>query len=67
LAVGAAAAESAGEAEAAATLYLRAGRSAAAQSDPDTARPWLEKARQLTRDPATEAAAAAVLASLQPD
>ena len=38
----------AGERELAADLYLRAGRSAAAQSDAATARPWLERALALT-------------------
>ena len=65
LAVAGSAAERSGEAEAAADLYLRAGRSAAAQSDAATARPWLEQARKLTRDPATDAAAALALANLE--
>ena len=64
LAVAAAAAEQAGERELAADLYLRAGRSAAAQSDAVTARPWLERALGLTPDDATEDAAEAALAGL---
>jgi hypothetical protein len=47
------AAERAGDTEGAADLYLRAGRSAAAQSDPATARPWLEQALRLTHKPET--------------
>jgi predicted ATPase len=49
----------------AADLYLRAGRSAAAQSDAGTARPWLERALSLTRDSSTEEAARTALAGLQ--
>ena len=64
LAVAALAAERAGERELAADLYLRAGRSAAAQSDAGTARPWLERALSLTSDDATEQAAEAALAGL---
>jgi len=64
LAVAALAAERAGERELAADLYLRAGRSAAAQSDAGTARPWLERALSLTTDDATEQAAEAALAGL---
>lgn len=59
LAVATLAAERAGDSEAAANLYLRAGRSAAAQSDSGTARPWLERVLGLTRDADTEAAARA--------
>lgn len=65
LAVAGSAAERAGDSEAAADLYLRAGRSAAAQSDPATARRWLEQAMKLTGDPAVRAAASNALASLQ--
>jgi hypothetical protein len=65
LAVAGFAAERSGEPQAAANLYLRAGRSAAAQSDPVTARLWLEQALKLTSDPATSAAASGALASLQ--
>ena len=64
LAVAAQATERAGERELAADLYLRAGRSAAAQSDAGTARPWLERALSLTDDDATEQAAEAALAGL---
>lgn len=64
LAVAALAAEQSGDRELAADLYLRAGRSAAAQSDVDTARPWLERALSLTDDEATEQAAEAALAGL---
>ena len=64
LAVAALAAERAGEQELAADLYLRAGRSAAAQSDAATARPWLQRALSLTEDDATEQAAEAALAGL---
>ena len=65
LAVAGLAAEQAGERELAADLYLRAGRSAAAQSDAGTARPWLERALSLTQDSSTEKAARAALAGLQ--
>jgi hypothetical protein len=44
----------------AADLYLRAGRSAAAQGDTTIARTWLAKVRDLARDPAVRAAATAV-------
>jgi hypothetical protein len=64
LALSAAAAERAGEREAAADLYLRAGRSAAAQSDAETARPWLERALNLTRDSSTRDAAELALTQL---
>jgi hypothetical protein len=64
LAVAALAAERAGELEPAADLYLRAGRSAAVQSDPETARPWLEKALALTKDDDTELAARTALEQL---
>jgi hypothetical protein len=64
LAVAAQAAERSGDREGAADLYLRAGRSAAAQSDADTARPWLERALSLTDDEATQQAAEAALAGL---
>jgi hypothetical protein len=64
LAVAALAAERADERELASDLYLRAGRSAAAQSDAATARPWLERALSLTGDDATKQAAEAALAGL---
>ena len=64
LAVAALAAERAGELEPAADLYLRAGRSAAVQSDAATARPWLEKALALTKDADTALAARTALQQL---
>jgi hypothetical protein len=67
LAVAGLAAERAGDAEGAADLYLRAGRSAAAQSDPATARPLLQRAEKLTGNPATKAEAAQALANLSDD
>lgn len=57
LAVAGLAAERAGETEAAADLYLRAGRSAAAQADADTAKPWLLHVLELTRNSSTAEAA----------
>jgi enoyl-CoA hydratase/carnithine racemase len=54
----------AGDPKAAADLFWRAGRSAAAQSDAGTARPWLERALRLTNDDATEQAAEEALAGL---
>ncbi len=50
------AARAAGQAEDAADLYLRAGRSAAAQGDPDHARLWLQQAMTLTASPSLRAA-----------
>ena len=64
LAVAGLAAERAGAREEAAGLYLRAGRSAAAQADADTARPWLQHVLELTQDAATEEAAKLALDSL---
>lgn len=64
LSVAGRAAEQAGDNEAAADFYLRAGRSAAAQGDAATARPWLEKTRELSRDPAIDEAAERALATL---
>jgi hypothetical protein len=64
LAVAALAAERAGDAEGAADLYLRAGRSAAAQSDSATARPLLQRAEKLTGNPATKSEAALALSNL---
>jgi len=52
------------DADAAADLYLRAGRSAAGQGDTATAKAWLGEARDLAHDPAVLAAAAAELRSL---
>lgn len=65
LAVAGLAAERAGETEAAADLYLRAGRSAAAQADADTAKPWLQHVLKLTRDSSTAEAANLALDSLE--
>jgi hypothetical protein len=65
LAVAALAAERAGEREAAADLYLRAGRSAAAQADADTARPWLRRVLMLTEDSAAAEAARLALETLE--
>lgn len=68
LSVAADAAERGGDTAGAADLYLRAGRSAAAQHDPVQARPWLEQALHLARDPAVRAASQEALDSLdQPD
>ncbi|HET6160055.1 MAG TPA: hypothetical protein VFE34_17045 [Dongiaceae bacterium] len=64
LSVAAIAAERAGDTEGAADLYLRAGRSAAAQSDPVTARLWLDQALRLTRNPGTAEAVSAALTFL---
>lgn len=64
LAVAAAAAEQSGERELAADLYLRAGRSAAAQSDTSPARLWLERALRLTKDDATKDAVETALTGL---
>lgn len=64
LAVAGLAAERAGDTEAAAGLYLRAGRSAAAQADADTAKPWLQHVLELTRDASTVEAANLALDSL---
>ena len=65
LAVAGLATERAGERELAADLYLRAGRSAAAQSDAETAKPWLERVLQLTQDDTTKQAAEMALADLE--
>lgn len=65
LALAGAAAERAGEAEEAAGLYLRAGRSAAAQADADIARPWLQRALALTRNDSTRQAAELALNGLE--
>jgi hypothetical protein len=58
LSLAASAAEQQGDLEGAAALYLRAGRSAAAQGDAAAARPWLRDARRLSHDPALRKAAA---------
>jgi len=64
LSVAGRAAAQAGDNEAAADFYLRAGRSAAAQGDATTARPWLQRTRELSRDPAIDEAAERALATL---
>jgi hypothetical protein len=64
LSVAGKAAAQAGDSEAAADFYLRAGRSAAAQGDAVTARSWLEMTRSLSRDPAIDEAAERALATL---
>jgi hypothetical protein len=64
LSVAADAAERRGDAASSADLYLRAGRSAAAQHDPVQARPWLEHALRLSRDPAIRSASQEALDSL---
>jgi hypothetical protein len=61
LALAAQAAERAGDGAAAADLYLRAGRGAAADGDKSTAKRWLDRAITLSRDPALTQAARAVL------
>jgi hypothetical protein len=63
LALEAQAARQAGDQSAAADLYLRAGRSAAAQGDTDQARMWLRQAGAAS-DPAIRQAAATALAAL---
>jgi hypothetical protein len=65
LAVAGLAAEQAGQREEAADLYLRAGRSAAAQADADTAKPWLQHVLELTQDSSTQEAATLALDSLE--
>jgi tetratricopeptide (TPR) repeat protein len=52
------------DANAAADLYLRAGRSAAGQSDTPMAKAWLGKARDVAHDPALRGVATAELRSL---
>ena len=64
LAVAGLAAERTGAREEAADLYLRAGRSAAAQADADTARPWLQHVLELTQDASTREAANLALEGL---
>lgn len=56
-------AEQLGEAAIAADLYLRAGRSAAAEGETARAQAWLNRALALGRDPVLAAAARAILAS----
>lgn len=64
LSIAALAAERDQDFEGAADLYLRAGRSVAAQSDPETAKPWLMRALELTHNPETADAVKAALKSL---
>ena len=58
------AAEGAGDAEAAADLYLRAGRSGAAQGDEVSARKWLQKSAELATDNSVRSAANELLSGL---
>lgn len=64
LALAADAARLAGDKPAAADLFLRAGRSAAAQNDPETAKAWLQQAIDLSQDSAVADAAQAALETL---
>ena len=64
LAVAGLAAKQTGDNAAASDFYLRAGRSAAAQGDGSTARPWLEETLALSQDPAVTDAAQRALDSL---
>src|SRR5262249_44101694 len=64
LAVGGEAARRAGDNAAAADLYYRAGRSAAAQGDKVAAKDWLQKAIELATDESVRAAAATLLGQL---
>lgn len=64
LSVAADAAQRGGDSAGAADLYLRAGRSAAAQHDPGQARPWLQRALSLSQDPAIRTASQEALDSL---
>lgn len=66
LAVAADAAARGGHAQLAADLYMRAGQSAAAQGDANAARPWLQRAMELSSDAAMHQAARSALAALQP-
>jgi hypothetical protein len=65
LAVGGEAAERAGDPALAADLFLRAGRSAAAQGDAAIAKPWLKQAVALAPDPAVGKAAKDLLKQLE--
>jgi hypothetical protein len=58
------AAESAGDLGAAADLYLRAGRTAAARGDKASAKHWLMSAITLSRDPTLTQAAQSILTAL---
>jgi hypothetical protein len=53
-----------GNPQAAAELYMRAGQSAAAQGDGDSARPWLRQVLALSRDEALREAAQQAIAAL---
>ena len=64
LALAADAARMAGDKAGAADLFLRAGRSAAAQNDPETAKAWLQQAIDLSQDSAVADAAQAALETL---
>jgi hypothetical protein len=55
--------EQAGQTTAAADLYLRAGRTAAADGDNPAAKRWLGRAITLSRDPALAEAARTALAA----
>jgi hypothetical protein len=65
LALEGAAAERFGDKAAAADLFLRAGRSAAAQNDREPAKRWLRQAIALSRDPALTQAARSALIALE--
>jgi hypothetical protein len=65
LALGGEAAKRGGDPALAADLFLRAGRSAAAQRDAATARPWLKEAVALATDPAVGKEAKDLLKQLQ--
>jgi len=65
LALAARAAELAGDRPAAADLYLRAGRSAAAQQDETSARQWLTRAISLSSDPSLRQSAQGVMKTLE--
>jgi hypothetical protein len=65
LAFAAHASELAGDTQTAADLYCRAGRSAAAQNDRDSAKHWLRQAIALSRDPALTQAARSALTAVE--
>jgi hypothetical protein len=65
LAVGGEAAKRAGDPAVAADLFLRAGRSAAAQGDVAIAKPWLKQAVALAPDPTVSKAAKDLLKQLE--
>lgn len=50
--------------ELAASLYMRAGQSAAAQGDAEAARRWLRRANELTNDPALRSTARSAISAL---